>query len=51
MERVFNLGIGLVLVVSPYYADSIRSQLASHGLQSWPIGHAVAGGHGVLWNE
>ena len=51
MERVFNLGIGMVLVVSPYYAESIRSQLASQGVESWTLGQAVAGGHGVLWNE
>ena len=28
MYRVFNMGIGLVLVVSPYYAESIQQQLA-----------------------
>ena len=38
MDRVFNMGIGLVLVVSPYYADSIRHQLADCGLPSCPIG-------------
>ena len=47
MERVFNMGIGLALVVSPYYAESIQHQLADHGLQSWPIGVAAAGEHGV----
>ena len=31
MDEVFNQGIGLVLVVGPYYADSIRSQLAECG--------------------
>ena len=29
MERVFNMGLGLVLVVSPFYAESIRGQLAA----------------------
>jgi phosphoribosylformylglycinamidine cyclo-ligase len=29
MDRVFNMGLGLVLVVSPYYAESIRHQLIS----------------------
>jgi len=42
MDRVFNLGVGLVLVVSPYYAESIRSQLAALGLTSWQIGEIVA---------
>ena len=49
MERVFNMGLGLVLVVSPYYADSIRHQLADCGLESWAIGQVVAGPRGVRW--
>ncbi len=28
MDSVFNMGVGLALVVSPYYVDSIRHQLA-----------------------
>jgi phosphoribosylformylglycinamidine cyclo-ligase len=38
MYRVFNMGIGITLIVSPYYADSIRRTLGQHGLQSWVIG-------------
>jgi phosphoribosylformylglycinamidine cyclo-ligase len=38
MAHVFNMGIGLVLVVSDYYAESIRRQLADLGLESWQIG-------------
>ncbi len=49
MRRVFNMGVGLVLVVSEYYADSIREQLAKIGLASWPIGRAVEGGQDVVW--
>jgi phosphoribosylformylglycinamidine cyclo-ligase len=49
MERVFNLGIGLVLVVSPHYAESIRHQLADAGLESHAIGEAVEGLRGVVW--
>lgn len=49
MERVFNMGIGMTLVVSTYYADSVRQQLASHGLESWPIGHIAEGERGVVW--
>jgi phosphoribosylformylglycinamidine cyclo-ligase len=49
MEAVFNMGIGLVLVVSPYYAEAIRHQLADHGLESWTIGRASAGSRGVVW--
>jgi phosphoribosylformylglycinamidine cyclo-ligase len=49
MDRVFNMGLGLVLAVSPYYADSIRHQLADCGHASWPIGQVVAGTRGVRW--
>jgi len=38
MERVFNLGVGLVLVVSPFYAESICQQLSAEGLASWVLG-------------
>jgi phosphoribosylformylglycinamidine cyclo-ligase len=49
MDQVFNMGVGLVLVVSPHYADSIRHQLADGGLESWVIGRTVAGERGVAW--
>jgi phosphoribosylformylglycinamidine cyclo-ligase len=42
MERVFNMGVGMVLVVSPHFADSIRKQLADLGHESWQIGEVVA---------
>ncbi|MCS7305772.1 MAG: phosphoribosylformylglycinamidine cyclo-ligase [Thermoguttaceae bacterium] len=48
MERVFNMGIGMVLLVSPYYAESIRHQLAQTGLNSWLIGQAMEGPRQVL---
>ncbi len=49
MDRVFNMGIGLVLVVSPHYAESIRHQLADDGIESWTIGAAASGHRGVAW--
>jgi len=49
MYRVFNMGIGLVLVVSPYYAESIQQQLTTCGLESWLIGRAVEGVQNVAW--
>ncbi|MGC3969064.1 MAG: phosphoribosylformylglycinamidine cyclo-ligase [Pirellulales bacterium] len=49
MDRVFNMGIGLTMVVSSYYADSIRSQLQDCGVECFPIGEIVAGGEGVVW--
>ena len=38
MDRVFNMGVGLVMVVRPHFADSICRQLASCGLETWRIG-------------
>ncbi len=38
MRRVFNMGIGFAVVVSEYFAESIRRQLADQGLASWVIG-------------
>jgi len=49
MFRVFNMGIGLVLVVSPFYAESIQKQLATCGLESWLIGRATDGNQKVKW--
>jgi phosphoribosylformylglycinamidine cyclo-ligase len=49
MYSVFNMGVGLVLVVSPYYAESIQQQLAVCGLASWLIGRAVEGNQQVAW--
>jgi phosphoribosylformylglycinamidine cyclo-ligase len=49
MHRVFNMGVGLALVVSPYYAESIQQQLLKSGLASWPIGRAVSGDQKVAW--
>jgi len=51
MERVFNMGIGMVLVVSAYYAESIRHQLADCGLASWPIGRVEGGPRGVVSSQ
>lgn len=42
MERVFNMGIGMVLVVSHHFADSIRQQLADLGHAAWRIGTVQA---------
>ena len=43
MEHVFNMGLGMVLAVSPYYADSVQSLIRSQGHTCWVIGEAVAG--------
>ncbi len=49
MYRVFNMGVGLALVVSRYYAESIQQQMAKTGHASWVIGRAVPGNQTVKW--
>ena len=51
MDRVFNMGLGMALIASPYYAESIRHQLARSGIQTWPIGRVRPGPRGVVWSE
>jgi len=43
MFRVFNMGIGLAVIVSPYYAEMIRRLLDRNGLKNWLIGSVSAG--------
>ena len=50
MDRVFNQGIGLALVVSSYYAESIQRNLKQQGLESWMIGTIEAGDGSVRWS-
>jgi phosphoribosylformylglycinamidine cyclo-ligase len=49
MDRVFNRGCGLVLVVSPYYAGKIQKMLADSDLKSWVIGSIQAGEGKAVW--
>jgi phosphoribosylformylglycinamidine cyclo-ligase len=49
MERVFNGGLGLVLVFNPHFQRNIQEILAEYGLESWVIGQAVAGAKEVAW--
>ena len=43
MFQVFNMGIGLAVIVSPFYAESVRRTLSRHGLDAWMIGKISAG--------
>jgi phosphoribosylformylglycinamidine cyclo-ligase len=40
MDRVFNMGIGMVLVVSQHFVASIRSQIADCGIETYELGRA-----------
>lgn len=51
MDRVFNGGIGFVMIVRDYFVDSILRQLAEARVAARAIGEVVAGECGVSWAE
>jgi phosphoribosylformylglycinamidine cyclo-ligase len=50
MDRVFNMGIGLVIIVAEYFAESIVRQLSHRlGIPAWIIGEVISGEKVVSW--
>ncbi|WP_337177268.1 phosphoribosylformylglycinamidine cyclo-ligase [Paludisphaera sp.] len=50
MFRVFNMGIGLVIVAADYYAESIVRHLTRKAqIPAWIIGEVVPGNREVAW--
>ena len=50
MFRVFNMGIGLVMIVAEYYADSIARTIRHEAsIPAWVIGEVVEGDRTVEW--
>ena len=47
MDTVFNLGIGFVMIVSPFYADSIQRRLEEDRVRTFVIGEVREGEAGV----
>src|SRR5262245_54678172 len=47
MFRVFNMGVGFVLIVSRYYADSVVRQLEEAGCPAFVLGEVTEGEPGV----
>ncbi len=43
MYRTFNMGLGLVLMVSPYFVESVMRQLRRHGEEPVVVGRVVEG--------
>jgi phosphoribosylformylglycinamidine cyclo-ligase len=41
MFRVFNCGIGMVVIVSPDQADTAIQSLTTQGLKAWAVGEVV----------
>lgn len=50
MDRVFNMGIGLVLVVSPFYANTIMELARQQGLKAYQIGVVAPGTGKCRWS-
>jgi phosphoribosylformylglycinamidine cyclo-ligase len=48
MDRVFNMGIGMIAVVEPDAAGVVSEAARAHGVESWVIG-SVAAGEGVIY--
>jgi phosphoribosylformylglycinamidine cyclo-ligase len=48
MDRVFNMGIGMIAVVRPGDVDAVSSAVAAKGVDVWRIGEVEAG-HGVRY--
>jgi phosphoribosylformylglycinamidine cyclo-ligase len=52
MFRVFNMGIGLVLIVADYYAEAIARYISTEvHIPAWVIGEVVEGDQAVTWAE
>jgi phosphoribosylformylglycinamidine cyclo-ligase len=50
MDRVFNMGIGLILVVAEYYAEAIARYLRTEvHVPAWVIGEVIQGNREVVW--
>ena len=43
MDRVFNCGIGFVMIVRPYFAESIQRQLSEDRVPTYVIGEVREG--------
>jgi len=50
MMRVFNMGIGFVMIVSPHFAGAIMNRLRRMGELCWPLGKVRRGGPELLWS-
>jgi phosphoribosylformylglycinamidine cyclo-ligase len=49
MYRVFNMGIGMILVVPPTYADAIIRRIRRHGHEAAVVGEIVRGERTVMF--
>lgn len=50
MFRVFNMGVGMVLIIDPTAADEILRQLREAGEKPFPMGTVQKGAAGVVYD-
>ena len=51
MLRVFNMGVGFVLVVRPHFADAIAERLERWGERVYTLGRITRGSGRVVWAD
>ncbi len=49
MLRVFNMGVGFVMIVAPPFARSIMNELRRRGERCWVLGKVRKGGPDLEW--
>jgi phosphoribosylaminoimidazole (AIR) synthetase len=49
MYRVFNMGVGFVMVVAANFAKSVMAQLRRAGERCWELGKIKKGGPELEW--
>ena len=50
MSRVFNMGVGFVMIVAPTFARPIMDRLARMGERCWVLGKVRKGGPELMWS-
>jgi phosphoribosylformylglycinamidine cyclo-ligase len=50
MSRVFNMGVGFVMIVAPTFAKPIMDRLARMGERCWVLGKVRKGGPELMWS-
>jgi len=49
MSRVFNMGVGFVMIVSPNFAKPVMAHLRQAGERCWELGKVRKGGPEIMW--
>ncbi|MDP7636368.1 MAG: phosphoribosylformylglycinamidine cyclo-ligase [Phycisphaerae bacterium] len=49
MMRVFNMGVGFVIIVAPHFAHAIMTTLTKAGERCWVLGKVKKGGPALQW--